>query len=328
MNTGLVTIVEQGDVRRKPPQCLNLMNRECSTRVGHHITYTTLVHGYHVGISLHHKHMILLGYISLCLIKAIEFAFLMEDIRLRRIDIFLLHALGARVEQATTECIHLTRHREPREYHPAGISVNKFTIVLSVAQSSFHQIILLISGSHSRLRQRVAPRQGISQLKFLDDIIAYATAAEILQSYGLSVGVLLKYVNKVVLRPLVDDKHTLAVGCLLLLLGRQFALTNLYIVFLGEPSQCIGIGYLLVLHKEVYGIASLTASKAVANTLCGRHHKRGGLVVMKRTKPLVVDACLAQSHKFRDDINDVGRLQNLVYGISIYHNRCKVSKKI
>ena len=83
-----------------------------------------------------------------------------------------------------------------------------------------------------------------------------------------------------------------------------------------------------MLHEEVYGIAALSTCEAMTYTLSGRHHKRRGLVVVKRTEALVVDASLAQCHKFRDDIHDVCRLHNLVYGISINHNRCKVSKKI
>ena len=327
MNTSLVAVVEQCDVGRKASQGLDLMNRESCTRVCHHITYTTLVHGDDIRVSLHHIHMVLLGNLALSLIKTIEFALLMEYVRLRRIDIFLLHALGARVEQSSAESVHLACHREPREYHSSGISINKLTIVPAIAKSGLHKIILLISRSHCRPGEGVALGEGISQFEFLDDVIAYATTAEILQSDGLSVGVLLEDILKVAPRPLIHDIHTLAVVGLLLLLCRQFALLYLDIVFLGKPSQGVGICYLLVLHKEIDGIAALAAGKAVAYTLCGRHHERGSLVVVERTEALVVDASLAQGDKFRDDIHNVCRLHYLVYSISIYHNRCKVSKK-
>ena len=72
-----------------------LMYAQGSARIGHHILYATLVHGDNIGISLHHIHLIFLHYLLLGPVEAIEFVIFMVYVRLWRVDIFLLHSLGA-----------------------------------------------------------------------------------------------------------------------------------------------------------------------------------------------------------------------------------------
>ncbi len=249
----------------------------------------------------------------------------MEHVRLWGVDILLLHAFRAGVKQSSAKGIHLARHREPREDHTSGIAVNEVAVVLAVAQTCLDKVFGIISCGNGCLGERVTTRQGISQLEFLYDVVTYSTAAEILQTYSLSVGIVFQDVLEILLRPLVHHKHTLAVCSLLLFLSRQLALLYLDVVFVGKPSESVGIGDLLVLHEEVDGIATLATGKAMTDALRRRHHERRSLVVVERTQALIVDARLAQRHKFRDDIHDVCRLHYLVYGLSVNHNRCKVS---
>ena len=88
-----------------------------STRVGHHILDTTLVHGNHIGVALHHIHAVLLGYRLLGLIDTVEVLFLVVDLTVGRVHVFLLHALRGLVELSSAERHHLSTDAQPREYH-------------------------------------------------------------------------------------------------------------------------------------------------------------------------------------------------------------------
>ena len=123
MNARLVAVVEQHDVLREAVQQLHLMRRERRARVGNHILQPALVHGYHVGIALHHIHAVLLNDGSLSLIDAVELALLMVDFRVGRVDILLLHALGSRIELSPAKGYDLAADVQPGEDGTSGKSV-------------------------------------------------------------------------------------------------------------------------------------------------------------------------------------------------------------
>ena len=72
----LIAVVEQHNVLGEAPQQFYLMFAQGGARVGHHILYAALVHGYHVGIALHHIHAVFFHYGTLGLIKSVEFPLL------------------------------------------------------------------------------------------------------------------------------------------------------------------------------------------------------------------------------------------------------------
>ena len=131
---------------------------------------------------------------------------------------------------------------------------------------------------------------------------------------------------EILARPLVDHKHRLALALLTLLIVAQFAFLNLYIVFLRQPAQGLRIGYLLVLHQEVHGIATLATRETLAYLAGWRHHERRRLVVVERAQALVVNTRLAEVNKLAYDIHDVYGVHNLIYSRSINHCDCKVTK--
>ena len=154
MDTSLITVVEQHDVLGEAPQNLDLVRRECRSRVGHHVLYATLVHGDDVSIAFHHIHAVVFGNLLLGLIQTIQLLFLVVDVRVGRVDIFLLHALCTAVEQSAAEGHHLTTHGEPREYDAAGIAVHQRAIVLApITETGLQQELLLVAGLLSRRRQ-------------------------------------------------------------------------------------------------------------------------------------------------------------------------------
>ena len=166
----------------------------------------------------------------------------------------------------------------------------------------------------------VAPGEGKAQVEALDDVVADATAAEVLLADGQTVNVVLQYLVEVVGGPLVDHEHGLTVGLLFLLLVGQLALLYLYAVLLGQPAQRLGVRYLLVLHQDVDGLAALAARKALAYLAGGRNHEGRRFVVVKRTQALVVHARLAKGHELTHHVNDIGGVHNAVYCSTVYHN--------
>ena len=74
-------------------------------------------------------------------------------------------------------------------------------------------------------------------------------------------------VLEIVAGKLVDDEEALTFALCLLLLVGQLLLLHLDAILLGQIFQRFGIGELFVLHDEVYGIASLAAGKAFAQSL-------------------------------------------------------------
>ena len=131
---------------------------------------------------------------------------------------------------------------------------------------------------------------------------------------------------KVVARPLVDHEHRLALTLLTLLIVAELAFLYLDVVFLRQPAQRLRIGYLLVLHQEVHGIATLATREALTYLTGWRHHERRCLVVVEWTQALVVNTRLAEVNKLAYDIHDVHGIHNLIDGRSVYHNECKVTK--
>ena len=234
---------------------VNLIGGERRSAVGHHILDTCLMHGDDVGIALDHKHAIFLHNSLLGLIDAIELTLLMVDFRVGRVDIFLCYALGTAIKHTTTKGYHLATDIEPREDGTTCIAVvysdlfPLFTFLFPLnTQARLHKELRLITLGLSRLCQRITLLRCITQLELLNDIIADATTAEILLANGDAVRIVLKYIVKPVLGPLVDDKHRLTLALGFTLLVSQFLLNNLDIVFLSQPAQGLRIGQLLVLH--------------------------------------------------------------------------------
>ena len=117
---------------------------------------------------------------------------------------------------------------------------------------------------------------------------------------------------EVVARPFVYDEHTFALALRLLLLGCEFLLFNLDVVFLGKPSQSLGIGELLVLHQEMNHVSAFSTRETLAHALCRRHHERRRLLVVKRAEALVVCSRPSQRYEFGNNVYNVGCVYNFI----------------
>ena len=248
----------------------------------------------------------------------------MVDLRIGRVDVFLLHALCTRVEQSASEGHHLPTDIQPREDHTTAISVVD-TFLIFNTEACLYQELLLIAFGLGCLCHSIALGGRESQLKLLDDIIADATATEILLTDGLSVYVVIQDIMEVVPRPLVDDKHRLTLTLFALFFIGELTFLYLDIVFLRQPAQGFGIGNLLMLHEERHRSTALPTGETMTDILGGRDHERGGCIIVKRTQSLIVDTCFAQCHKLAHHIHDVGSIDDLVYRRPVNHQKSSSS---
>ena len=120
----------------------NLVIAQCRSGIGYHILYATLVHGDDIRVALHHIYAVFLCYSTLGLIDTIELAFLMEYIRIGRVDIFLLNTLCGGIKFPTAECHSLTTQAYPRKDDTTTIAVNTSTVLTLIAQPRLQQKLL------------------------------------------------------------------------------------------------------------------------------------------------------------------------------------------
>ncbi len=323
MQSSLIVVVDQRDVRREPVQDVNLLETQGRTRTGHHILYARLVHGDHIGLSLHQIHLVGLGNSLLGLIDAIQLVGLVVDVRVGRVHILHVHTLGARIEHTGGKPHHLAALSQPREYHPARIAVDELSAVVTVADARFEQEVGLITLGLRRGGQRLTVLQVVAQPELANDIIAEASAAQILHAIGLPLTPAVEQLLKIAGSPLVDDKHRLALALFPPLLVGHHPLPYLNMVFGGQPSQRFGIRHLLMLHDKGDRIAPLATTETMAGTTGRRNDKRGCLLVMKRTEPLVVGTALAQCHKLGYHIHYIGSVLDLLHRSPVYACICR-----
>ncbi|MPN04397.1 hypothetical protein SDC9_151635 [bioreactor metagenome] len=129
----------------------------------------------------------------------------------------------------------------------------------------------------------------------------------------------MKLFHKIITRELIQDEHAVAIALGLLFLAGQLFFNNFNVVFFCQEFQCFVIGKLLVLHDKMHRRTAFTTSETFADVFGGRHIKRRGPVVVKRTQPHKVNTPPAKRDKIRHHINDLSRVLNPFYGLRIYH---------
>ena len=85
-----------------------------------------------------------------------------------------------------------------------------------------------------------------------------------------------------------------------------------------EPAQSFGIDHLLMLHDKSHGVAALATAKAVAGSSSRENEEGGSTLIVEGTETLVVGPTLVEGNKFGNYINDIARIFNLLYGLSVY----------
>ena len=83
------------------------------------------------------------------------------------------------------------------------------------------------------------------------------------------------------------------------------------VVALGQGSQGLGKGQVLLLHDQGEDVAADPAAEAVVELLVGIHGERGGLLAVERAQSDMLATAGPQGRVLRGDLDDVGGLADL-----------------
>ena len=96
----------------------------------------------------------------------------------------------------------------------------QYTVVFAVTQSRLQQKFLFVTLLQGGFRQCIGAVCTISQLEFLDDVVAETTAAQIGHTNTLAVDVVMENILKIIGCKLIDNKQTFAQAlCLFFFVG-------------------------------------------------------------------------------------------------------------
>ena len=242
----------------------------------------------------------------------------MVNLGVGRVDILLLDALGTLVEHTGGKADDLAAESNPRENDSAGVSVDEVATVGLVADAGLEEKLCLIAFALGTTGERKAVLQVVAQTELGDDVVTETTAAEVSQTIGSALAISLELALEVFGDPLVDDEHRLTLALLLAFLVGHLAFLYLDVILGCKPAQSFGIGHLFMLHDKGHGVAALAAAKAVASATGRRNEEGGSALIVEGTETLVVSPTLVEGNKFGNYINDIARIFNLLYGLSVY----------
>ena len=77
-------------------------------------------------------------------------------------------------------------------------------------------------------------------------------------------------------------EETVALGLFFFLLIGHFLLFDLNMVFVGKPTECFGVGIMLVVHEESNSVARFATAEAFVNTFGGGDVEGGSFFVVER----------------------------------------------
>ena len=207
-----------------------------------------------------------------------------------------------------------------RENHPVAETVKQRAILPLQGESGSSQELLLVAGIECRTAHPVSPGRAESQSELVDRGIRKAPfLTEIGQPDANPLRIVPKVIGKVLGCPAVQHEHTLAVVVAGHLLRGQLLFPHLDAIAFGHSLQRLGIGHSLVFHDEGNRIAAFTASETFENAFRWGDNERRGLLVVKRTARLVIDALAFERHILADNIHDIGSGINSVYCFPVDH---------
>ena len=167
VDAGFVAVEDDGDIARHAVDEAYLVGGECGTRRRHYVLHPHLVHGHHIGISLHEIAQVLSADGFLGLEEAEELLAFAIDDAFRRVEVFHVYALGGCVEHAPAEACHASAHAEdgpddasteavaPRAVLVLDAQAGADTVLRVVFVNRIDKVLLLVSGLESVLGHAV-----------------------------------------------------------------------------------------------------------------------------------------------------------------------------
>jgi len=318
-----ITVVQDGDIRRKPSDEADLVLGEGGSRAGDDIPDSGLVHGEHVGIAFHEDAFVFLHDGVTGMVDPVEGGRFMVDVGFGRVDV--LGGLGVAPEDAPAEADDPAREAVDGEHHPAGEAVGQ-PVGPFDAQAGLEKELILVATLAGFRDERVALLGRVAELEPVDDLAPEPAFLEIAQPDVHALIGFEEHPDEIFPGKLVEDHHGLPVVLLLQLLGRLLGFDDIDMIFFRQPAKGFGIAEVLVLHQEVDRVAALPASEALVDAPRRRHVKGGRFLVVERAEPDEVRPAFADVHEIAHHLRDLGGLDDALDGGVVDHGT-KVAKK-
>lgn len=293
LDTGRITIVKDGNIGGVAFNEAYLLGGERGAARGYGVFHTRLVHGDDVDITLNEITLIGLGYGRACLIEAVEDTTLVVDIGIGGIDI--LGSLFLTAKDAATKAQDTARDTIDGEHHTATETVVGFLgLFLEDGETRFLEDAVAITVLAGMVGEVAPLVETIAQAKVFYHLVAEAAAVEITETNGTSHLVVVEQVGEIFLCKLGDMEEGVALVLAFLLFLSLLLLLNLDVVFLRQPTQCFGVGVVLMLHEELHHIAGFAAAKTLEDTFRRRNIERRCLLVVEGAATYMVGSTLLE----------------------------------
>ena len=110
--------------------------------------------------------------------------FFVVNVRVGRVNILLLYAFCARVQQSSAKANHLSANAKPRKNNTAGKAIDIPSVVGTIAKSRLYQEIFVLSLVDSSACQQFSVVKVEPQAKLSHDVVSETAAPEILHADG------------------------------------------------------------------------------------------------------------------------------------------------
>ena len=144
---------------------------------------TGLMQRDHIGVTFHHKAVILLDYIRFGLVDTVNDLALVVHIRFRTVDV-LGHFLIA-AEGSSAKGDHTARKVMDREHDAAFKTVEQLAIAFQT-KTGIYQVFLIVLFFQRLISERIVAIETITQFKFLDGFLRETALLEIAETDGLT----------------------------------------------------------------------------------------------------------------------------------------------
>jgi len=263
-------------------------------------------------------------------VDAVECPRLVVERALGAVDVFGDLLVG--FERPAAEANESAGHVPDREHHPAAVEIVERAVLALLAEPARQQPLLLIAGLPGRLGEGavLTPRgvRAVADGKIGQGGIAEATLSEVPQADALALPGLMELLLEPFLGPGGQIGEAFAFGLLGLLLGGQLPLLDFDAVFVGEPTERLRIGELLVLHQEGHCAPPLSGAEILKDALARDHVEGRCLLVGERTQPAHARPALLELNELTDHLFDDGGLHDGVDGVLRDHGGEKRKGKV
>ena len=296
---------------------MNLAGGQGSSARGHDVFHPCLVHGHHVGVSLHQEAPLLLQDGRLRQVHAVEHPRLVVQDAFGGVEVLrdlLVGRQGPSSKSNDPAC-----DVSDREHDAALEKVPQGTVVSLFAEARFDKLVVRVTRCRTRLGHGVPRIGAVTNQELVEHVVAKATLHEVAPANGLACVRCVELGRE----PLLGPSHQVA-QAFLRRGRRQFfrcgrGLLNFNVVPAGQHSECLRVTDLLEFHQKRHQAPSFATRKALENALGRQDVKRGGLLVGEGAQPSERTARFFQFHVIANDVFNDGGVHDGIDGFLRNH---------